>query len=78
METEREYSEDERIAYWKEQFPSGRFRCIHCLGEFDLMGHRKGQQVIGAAPNKCTCGAFLALDGIDSVEWNKAYSEGVR
>jgi len=68
MAGEREYTEEERFAYWKEQFPCGRFWCSHCFMEYELYEHRRRQRSTGKPPNECCCGAYLALDAIDAEE----------
>jgi len=68
MAGEREYTEEERLAYWQAQFPSGRFWCRHCFAEHDLMEHRLRQRSLAKPPNECRCGAYLAIDADDAEE----------
>jgi hypothetical protein len=58
-----EFSEEEISEYWREQFPSGWFWCLHCERTFNLERHRKEHK----PRNECVCGALMTLDGFD---WN--------
>jgi len=59
------YSERERIAYWKNMFPSGKFWCGHCNNTHELMAHRESQKRKGKPLNQCSCGAALAWEAFD-------------
>jgi len=57
--------EAERLAYWREKFPSGCFWCLNCQMGFNLEDHRKLQMAKAKAGNVCECVAYMAVDGID-------------
>lgn len=62
---EHYYSEEEKVAYWRQMFPSGSFWCGHCKETHDLMAHRKSQVERGKPQNLCSCGASLAYEAYD-------------
>lgn len=57
--------EAERLAYWREHFPSGYFWCLHCETARNVELHRQQRHWAKVARNECWCGTLMTMDGWD-------------